>query len=656
MIAFRVDAGHCRGASFGNVLPASYFTYTDFDKPFTILVKSPTELIGGVFPFNTIAEKNSIGEALLSNLGNDYYYLYGLVTGFGSAYSNESLIGGIIKYVLPSTPLAYPNLYNFRLDYNPDSPAPEPSQYAAFCTFKSTGRSLIFSSSSGSEILDGEFDGDNFNVIPNIYNSTPPWGSNSVQTNKVSFLGLSKYDGPDDFFNPENIYIYSISISVISSSNRECIITYSSGGSLSSSAKERLVNFMKRVFGDSPKPDFEIPVNPYYPVDPSEPSGPPTGNFDDTSDPIPDSTLPTLSSSNTGFTRIYIPTLAQVQNLANYLWTDESVITTIWNHIKQYFEDPMQAMIGFNLVPVQVPDGGTEEFKLMYIGTGVNMTVAASQFVDVDCGTLTLEPYYGSALDYAPYTKISCYLPYIGNVDLDPDEVMGAELQVKYRVDIVSGSCVAKILVGGSVLYQYSGHCAITIPFSAADFASYVSSAISVAKLAIGAATGGSAGAAMASGEMIPEQQTTTITTTERNPDTGRQIISGRQVIENVRTPAHRQHAEPSKSSFAGLAPFNIANTVGQIMGSKPFFQHSGSFSGNTGYLGVRRPYLVIHRPRLCMPESYQSMNGFPSMITMKLGDCTGYTKVQQVLLTGLSATQNEQAEIQQLLKSGVIF
>lgn len=402
----------------------------------------------------------------------------------------------------------------------------------------------------------------------------------------------------------------------------------------------------------------EIPKNPYEPGGESGEGGG-DGNFDDTSDPIPDSSLPTLSSSNTGFTRIYNPSLAQVQDLAQYLWTDESVIQTIWNHIKQFMENPMDAIIGFNLVPCAVPNGGTKEFALMYIGTGVQMTVAANQFVDVDCGTCELTEYFGSALDYAPYTKISCFLPYIGTVELNVDEVMKTTLQVKYRIDICSGSCVAKILVNGNVLYQYSGHCAISIPISAADFSSYVSAAISVAKLAIGAAVGGGMGAAAAiSGD--PSQQTnqivTTTQTTEtaRNPATGRQITMGtRTTVETRESPADQSSTQ---ASFSGLTPNNIANTVGQIMSSKPHVEHSGSFSGNTGYLGVRRPYLIITRPNQCMPNQYQQFNGFPSMISQELSGLSGFTKVQQVQLTGMTATNPEQAEILEFLKSGVIL
>lgn len=397
------------------------------------------------------------------------------------------------------------------------------------------------------------------------------------------------------------------------------------------------------------------PDNPYEPGGDSGEGGG-GGTFDDDSDPIPDSSLPTLSSAATGFTRIYNPTLAQLNQLATYLWTDESIIQTIWNHAKQFFEDPMSVIIGLNIVPVPVPNGGTENFKVLYIDTGIPLTYAASQFVDVDCGTLEIKRYYGSALDQAPYTKISCFLPFIGTVQLNTDEVMGATLQVKYRVDICSGSTVAKIFVDGNCIYQYSGHCAINVPVSSADFSSYVSAAISVAKLAIGAAVGGGM-AALANAGRDPIQQTnntTTITTTntERNPATGRQITMGTQTqtIESV------QQRPTTMASFSGLTPANVSNTVGEIMTAKPHVEHSGSFSGNTGYLGVRRPFVIIERPNMCMPASYQQFNGFPCMITLELAECSGFTKVQQVQLTGMSATNPEQAEILDLLKTGVII
>lgn len=396
--------------------------------------------------------------------------------------------------------------------------------------------------------------------------------------------------------------------------------------------------------------DVSNPTDPYSGGGTSgdDPGG--NTDFDDGSDTITDSSLPTLSAADTGFTRIYNPTLSQVQNLANYLWTDPSIINTLWNHVKQFLENPMDAFIAFNLVPCTVPDGGTSEFKVMYIGTGVTLNTAANQFVDVDCGNVQITKMYDSALDYSPYTRVSMFLPYIGSVELNCDEVMGKTLSVTYRIDIVSGGCVAKIAVDGSIRYQYSGHCAITIPFTSADFTGYVSAMIQATKAAASLAAG-AAGmpdlAATIAG--VPGQKSgETITTTTRalNPKTGRL----RNVAQDI-----EQHSG-TKASFASLMKSGVGNTVGAVIGSKPLVERTGSFSGNTGYLGVRRPYVIIERPRMCNPEQYGKYNGRPSMIYEKLGNLTGYTVVQEVQLTGFSATNPELDEIGSFLKGGVIL
>lgn len=392
---------------------------------------------------------------------------------------------------------------------------------------------------------------------------------------------------------------------------------------------------------------LELP-DPMEPIGPSGPGGG-NGSFDKDSDIIEDSSLPTLSAADTGFTRIYSPTLSQVQALARYLWTDETVIETIWNKIKQIFENPMDAIIAFNLVPVPVEISGTKNFALMYIDTGVSMNTVQNQFVDVDCGTFEIKEYYGSALDYSPNTKISCFLPFIGVVTLNTDEVMNTTLQVKYRVDIVSGSCVAKVFVNGSVLYQFSGHCSIPIPFTASDYSSYLSAAIGVAKLAIGAAVGGGAGAAAAgASEIDVEQATQGIDFSNMSADES--VSATMAAMDEARS------KNTTAASYKGIASQNITNVVGTVMGAKLHVEHSGSFSGNTGYLGVRRPYLIIQRPRMCMPNEYRKFNGYPSMITLNIGDCKGYTKVQQIQLQGVSATNPEQSEILQLLKGGIII
>lgn len=393
--------------------------------------------------------------------------------------------------------------------------------------------------------------------------------------------------------------------------------------------------------------------NPYSPGGNSGGGGG-GGTFDFGSDTITLPPLPTTSFAATGFTRIYNPTLSELNALANYMWTDQTFLDTVINHLKQLLENPMDAVICLSLLPCQIPNGTPEPVKVMFINTGVSMAPATTQFVEVDCGTYTINEAYGSALDYNPYTKVHCYLPYIGQVTLDTDEVMGKTLQVKYRIDIVTGMCAAIILVDQTALYQFSGHCSINMPINSADFSGYIGAAMTAGKMVAGVVAGASGNLPLAAeliGAPAPKVTSTSKTTEtvkSRNPKTGRQVTQWSDTKE--------RETMASGASFGEMTRKAAANTVGAVMGSKLTVEHAGGFTGNSGYLAVRRPYLIIEHPRMCNPDEYGDYNGYPSMIYMSLNECEGYTEVQSIQLNGISATNPELAELSELLKTGVIF
>lgn len=78
--------------------------------------------------------------------------------------------------------------------------------------------------------------------------------------------------------------------------------------------------------------------------------------------------------------------------------------------------------------------------------------------------------------------------------------------------------------------------------------------------------------------------------------------------------------------------------------------------SGNSGYLSIQRPYLVMSIPNISLPENYGHYYGYPCNITETLGNLTGFTKVADVHLDGFTCTKRELDEIERLLKEGVIL
>lgn len=338
----------------------------------------------------------------------------------------------------------------------------------------------------------------------------------------------------------------------------------------------------------------EDPGNDPYAGGGTSGTGGGTGTFSGTGDSIDFPGLPTLSAVSTGFITLFNPSIAQMQSLANYMWSDLFDLDTF----KKIFADPMDCILGLSIVPVAVPNGGTAEVKVGNISTGVSMTVASTQYVEVDCGTLNVQEYWGSYLDYDPYTKAEIYLPYCGTHPIAVDDIMGKSVHVKYHVDILSGACVAYVKCGSSVLYSFIGQCTSSIPITGNDWTNVVNGAISIAS-AIGSmvATGG---------------------------------------------------------ATAPLVLPGVASTA--VNNLKPSVEKSGSMSGTGGMLAVQTPYLILTRPRQALPKNQNTYTGYPSFIKEKLSDLKGYTEVAEIRLSGVDATDAELDEIVGLLKGGVII
>jgi hypothetical protein len=66
--------------------------------------------------------------------------------------------------------------------------------------------------------------------------------------------------------------------------------------------------------------------------------------------------------------------------------------------------------------------------------------------------------------------------------------------------------------------------------------------------------------------------------------------------------------------------------------------------------------YLILNRPIQSLPSGFGENFGYPSNVTRTLSALTGFTQVDEVHLNGINATSDELAEIETLLKEGVIL
>ena len=82
----------------------------------------------------------------------------------------------------------------------------------------------------------------------------------------------------------------------------------------------------------------------------------------------------------------------------------------------------------------------------------------------------------------------------------------------------------------------------------------------------------------------------------------------------------------------------------------------SGSFTGNSGAMGSKVPYIIISRPQTAMADKFETLSGYPSNTYTPLSACKGFTQVKYCHVENLSATETEKKEIERLLKEGVIL
>lgn len=343
-----------------------------------------------------------------------------------------------------------------------------------------------------------------------------------------------------------------------------------------------------------PLPEPEISPDPS--PDPSAPSIPPdnpttppnTGEGEN--DPI----TPAVGESNAMWA-VYNPSVGQLNQFGAWLWSPNFI-----DNILRLFQSPMDGIIGIHKIYATPPRGGSQNITVGYLDSGVASTTVPSQYTEVDCGEIDMQEYFGNVFDYAPFTEVAIYLPFIGFAKLDVANVMRGRIKVKYGVDVYTGACLAMVQVRrdgfNPILYTFGGDCAVHYPVSSGSYSGIISSLIGA---------GASALTAVATGGMS---------------------------------------AVGAAAMGAGL----IANNKGFDV------SHSGGLSGNTGAMGPKKPYIVIKRPQTEVATNVEAYDGKPANTTTAIGSCKGFVKCKVVKLTLSGAYGDEIDEVKNLLTSGI--
>ena len=387
--------------------------------------------------------------------------------------------------------------------------------------------------------------------------------------------------------------------------------------------------------------------NPYKPGGYSGEGGGERGkqNFGDYSDMVNPDAMPdetNIGAIASGLISIFTPSKSQVQAVADILWQKDFL-----DFMDSLFSNIQDLIISFGMVPFTIPTSGTDTitwFDYAVLVPGqlyryVTLNKPSSQFIEFNMGNVSLtggDTSNGhasdSVLDYSPYSKLGIYLPFIGYEEMNIDECRGNTINLKYRIDILSGAVLALISINGRTLYQFTGNCLVQLPITSQDCSQMIANTVNVG---IAAASAGATGAIASAGDAL----------TSARLENGA-ITSEMGDFQNAQ---HAAQVSNANGSLAGA-------TANATMGMKPNYKMSGAISGSTCMVGVKQPYLFLTTPRQSMPDGYEKVCGFPCNMGGKLGDFTGFTVVEDIRLNGLVATSPEVEEIYKLLKSGIII
>ncbi len=357
------------------------------------------------------------------------------------------------------------------------------------------------------------------------------------------------------------------------------------------------------------KPDDDDLNKPTTPGLPSNPVIDDDGPGSNITDPVDYPNLKYVPNS-TVYDRYFLSP-NQISDIKKFLFSN-----TFIDNIKRLWTNPAEYVISLVCYPFDVVNTGLGTTNDVVSIGGVASDVVATALTDRGVpyfygGSVFVDNYYNSYLDYEPYTSIDIYIPYIGVRPLNVSQVVGHTLCIGYYIDLNTQQITALLGLDGKngnlgqVLTQYVGSIGVQAPLSGTSAQDMIRNIVT---------------------------QTTGIIT-------GIGAIAGGVMGAN---PA--------------LLATGVSKTSNEILGgghTAPSYY--GSLSPVSGLFTPQMAYLIINRPRQAIPTAYLSQQGFSSSFSGKVSEFSGYLECTSVNLSSANTmTEQEQQEITNLLIGGI--
>ena len=287
-------------------------------------------------------------------------------------------------------------------------------------------------------------------------------------------------------------------------------------------------------------------------------------------------------------TSCYELSVERLNNIAIKLWSED-----FFSNILLLNNSPIENILSCKLLPLSL--SGTESaVKIGNVDMGINGNRLSKTVYRYNIGTIAIPRVNDMGfLNYAPYTSITIFLPFIGFKELNTSDVMGRNISVDYIVDVITGACKAIITVNNYQCYEFDGNCGIDIPLTAGNRSQVE---MGYVKAAVG-------------------------------------------VVSNI-----------ANKNVGGAISSGISGAMQQY-----HYSTNGSYSPATGAYEDRTCFIIIDRPQYSEVSKFGHTKGYKCQLSKTIGSLKGFVKTtENVDLSNISAPEYCKKKILDLLSTGI--
>lgn len=297
-------------------------------------------------------------------------------------------------------------------------------------------------------------------------------------------------------------------------------------------------------------------------------------------------TAPTVNSVKLSNLHNYWITQNQMQSFYSSVW-ETDLTDFVKGAFTGIYSNLISNVVSLKFMPTSAENlGGTGDTSPVILGFKTYddltvQTIGTTTAPIVNIGSYKFAKEYNSFADYAPYTDVRLYLPFVGVVPIDTNLFMGsgggetATLNIKAQYDLQSGLITYFIMRNKTMISSVSGRMAVEVPIS---------------------------------------------------------LQSGLDTFSTI-----SRNFVGKATSFAGNIatgnPIGMVADIAQGSATAPPQTVFASTGGDGAFYSHPKCMIMIRHPQYNRPKNYSHVVGFPAYVTKKISDLQGFNIVQNPVI-----------------------